>query len=116
MARSLTEAAQGVAEEVQRNPLRTLDAVFFLLGTIASAWLAFLLLYQLITDGWVQLWYFIPFWLLITYFLLPRLHNLLTRLYVPNYFIGRSRTREGLLGDPINVGLRGSEEQVHQAM
>lgn len=116
MPRTLTEAAHDVVEQVQRNPLRVLDGVFFTLGTIASAWLVFLLARQFIIAGWAQLWTFIPIWLLITYFLLPRVHELLTKVYVPNYFIGRSRTREGLLGDPINVGIRGSEEQIHQAM
>lgn len=116
MPRTLTEAAHDVVTEVQRNPVRALDGFFFALATVAAGWLAFLLLHQLITAGWGHLWAFIPFWLLVTYFLLPRVHHILTRLYVPNYFIGRSRTREGLLGDPINVGLRGTEEQVHQAM
>lgn len=116
MPRTLTEAAHDVVAEVQRNPVRALDGFFFFLAAVAAAWLAFLLLHQFITDGWRHLWTFIPFWLLITYFLLPRIHRLLTRLYVPDYFIGRSRTREGLLGDPINVGLRGTEEQIHQAM
>lgn len=116
MARSLTERAHAAVEVVQENPVRFADRIFFLLGTLASAWLAFLLLQQLISAGWRHLWAFIPFWLLVTYFLLPRLHSLLTRVYVPDYFIGRSRTREGLLGDPINLGLRGTEEQIHQAM
>ena len=116
MARTLTQAAHEVVGEVQRNPVRALDAVFFMLGTLASAWLVFLLVHQFITDGWRQLWTFIPIWLLITYFLLPRIHKLLTRVYVPDYFIGRSRTREGLLGDPINIALHGTEDQIHQAM
>ncbi|HLS26077.1 MAG TPA: hypothetical protein VK063_09405, partial [Beutenbergiaceae bacterium] len=89
MARTLTQAAHEVVGEVQRNPVRALDAVFFMLGTLASAWLVFLLVHQFITDGWRQLWTFIPIWLLITYFLLPRIHKLLTRVYVPDYFIGR---------------------------
>src|SRR5699024_5766810 len=116
MPRTLTQAAHDVVEQVQRDPLRVLDAMFFTLGTIASAWLVFLLAHQFVTAGWSQLWTFIPIWLLITYFLLPRVHELLTKVYVPDYFIGRSRTREGLLGDPINVAIRGSEEQIHQAM
>lgn len=47
---------------------------------------------------------------------MPRLHRILSSLYVPNYFIGRTRTADGLLGDPVNVALRGSEAQLHQAM
>ena len=37
----------------------------------------------------------IVFWVLLTYLLLPRLHRILTRLYVPGYFIGRARTATG---------------------
>lgn len=116
MARTFTEAAHAAVEDVQENPVQFFDRVFFGIGTLASAWLAFLLLHQLFTAGWRHLWAFIPFWLVITYFVLPRVHSVLTRVYVPDYFIGRSRTREGLLGDPINVGFRGAEEQIHQAM
>jgi LssY C-terminus len=58
----------------------------------------------------------IVFWVLLTYLLLPRLHRILTRLYVPGYFIGRARTSDGLLGDPVNLALRGREAQVHAAM
>jgi hypothetical protein len=43
-------------------------------------------------------------------------HRILTRLYVPGYFIGRARTSDGLLGDPVNLGLRGHEAQIHAAM
>jgi hypothetical protein len=56
------------------------------------------------------------FWLLVAYLVLPRLHRALTYIYVPNYFIGRTRTSDGLLGDPVNLALLGSEAQVHRAM
>ena len=36
---------------------------------------------------------------LLAYLLLPRIHQILTALYVPDYFIGRTRTSDGLLGD-----------------
>ena len=116
MARTLTERAHAAVEVVHENPVRFADQVFFVLATIASGWLAFLLVHQLITAGWRHLWAFLPFWLIVTYLLLPRLHSLLTRVYVPNYFIGRSRTREGLLGDPVNLGFRGTTAQLHTAM
>ena len=56
------------------------------------------------------------FWIFFTYLFLPRLHRILTRLYVPGYFIGRARTSDGLLGDPINLAFLGTEGDVHQAM
>lgn len=55
-------------------------------------------------------------WLLTAYFVLPRLHRVFSRLYLPNYFIGRARTIDGLLADPVNLALRGSEQDLIKAM
>lgn len=55
-------------------------------------------------------------WLVTAYYLLPRIHRLLSRIYVPNYFIGRARTADGLLADPVNLAVRGSEQQLKAAM
>ena len=63
-------------------------------------------------PGW-QLLLLVVFWVLLTYLLLPRLHRILTRIYVPGYFIGRAHTSDGLLGDPINLAFLGDEAQVH---
>ena len=52
------------------------------------------------------------FWALVAYLVLPRLHRILTTIYVPDYFIGRARTSDGLLGDPINLAFMGDEAQV----
>lgn len=57
----------------------------------------------------------ILFWLFTAYFTLPRLHRFLTKIYLPDYFIGRVRTGDGLLGDPVNLALLGSEKQLHEA-
>ena len=51
-----------------------------------------------------QLWWWgilllVFFWGLLAYLVLPRLHRILTSIYVPDYFIGRTRTSDGLLGD-----------------
>jgi hypothetical protein len=53
---------------------------------------------------------------LVAYLLLPRVQTILARIYVPDYFIGRTQIYEGLLGDPVNIALLGSEDQVHSAM
>ena len=58
----------------------------------------------------------VPFWALVAYLVLPRVHTLLAALYVPPYFIGRSRTSDGLLGDPVNLAVDGTALQVHTAM
>ena len=68
-----------------------------------------------VRPGWPAL-LLLVFWIYFTYLLLPRLHRILTRLYLPGYFIGRTRTSDGLLGDPVNLGLLGDEAQVHTVM
>lgn len=35
---------------------------------------------------------------------------------MPNYFIGRTRTADGLLGDPVNMGLIASKKSLTEAM
>ncbi|MGL3807273.1 LssY C-terminal domain-containing protein [Paeniglutamicibacter sp. R2-26] len=94
----------------------TLDHVFFVLGGTATIWLAYLLVGESFTLGWGQLWFPLVFWAFVAYLLLPRLHRILTQIYVPGYFIGRARTSDGLLGDPVNLALLGTESQVHAAM
>jgi hypothetical protein len=93
-----------------------LDHAFFVLGGAATIWLAFLLVGESFQLGWGQIWFYILFWAFLAYLLLPRLHRILTTIYVPGYFIGRARTSDGLLGDPVNVALLGAEPQIHAIM
>ena len=93
-----------------------LDWVFFVLGGAAAIWFAVVLFQESFGLGWWQILFVVVFWVLLAYLVLPRLHRILTRIYVPDYFIGRARTSDGLLGDPINLALLGSEAQVHRAM
>src|SRR5215218_1137261 len=93
-----------------------LDGVFFLLGAVAAGWLAVLTVRQIMLGGIDDWWLVLVLWLLLAYLLLPRLHTMLALIYVPDYFIGRTRTYEGLLGDPVNVAFLGTEEQIHAAM
>ena len=93
-----------------------LDWVFFVLGGIAAVWLAWVLLRESFGFGWWQIAFVVVFWGMLAYLVLPRLHGILTRIYVPDYFIGRARTSDGLLGDPVNISLLGTEEQIHSAM
>jgi hypothetical protein len=89
-----------------------LDAVLFGYAGLCAAWLAYLLLAEGLQPNWQAL-LLVVFWVLVAYLVLPRLHRVLTYLYVPNYFIGRTRTSDGLLGDPVNLAFRGSEAQLH---
>jgi hypothetical protein len=111
----------GLVEHIRRRTFRgsvglAVDSTFFFFGTLSAGWLAFLVATESFAKGWEQLWFLLVFWLVVAYLLLPRVHSILTLFYVPDYFIGRAKTREGLLGDPVNIALRGSEEQIHEAM
>ena len=101
----------------ERRPsvMDMLYGALFAFAGLSAIWLAYLVFRASIKPGWPML-LLIVFWVLLTYLLLPRLHRILTRLYVPGYFIGRARTSDGLLGDPVNLALRGHEAQVHAAM
>ncbi len=95
--------------------MTALDSFLFVYAGISAVWLAYLLLAESFQLSW-QLLLLIVFWLLVAYLVLPRLHRVLTYLYVPGYFIGRTRTSDGLLGDPVNLALLGDEAEVHAAM
>lgn len=56
------------------------------------------------------------FWALTAYITIPRIHRQLTKFYLPDYFIGRVRTADGLLGDPVNLALNGSARDLRIAM
>jgi uncharacterized membrane protein len=62
------------------------------------------------------LWGFLLIWVLAAYVLLPQLNRVLSRIYVPDYFIGRARTADGLLGDPVNLAALGTADQLAAAM
>jgi hypothetical protein len=93
-----------------------LDVLFFVFGGVSAIWLAYLLLRESFSLGWGEVWFSFLWWVLLAYLVLPRLQRILTRIYVPNYFIGRARTSDGLLGDPVNIALLGSQAQLHAAM
>src|SRR6478736_3791442 len=92
------------------------DNAFFVFGGVAAVWLAWIVLTESFAWGWFLVLFFVLFWLVLAYLVLPRLHRILTQIYVPDYFIGRARTSDGLLGDPINLALLGSEAQLDHAM
>lgn len=93
-----------------------LDWFFFVFAGLAAIWLAYLSLNEAFTVGWWGILVAIVFWVLLAYLVLPRLHRILTTIYVPDYFIGRTRTSDGLLGDPVNLALMGTDDQIRHAM
>lgn len=101
-----------------RRPLAGggVDTFFLLLSALGALWLAI----QLVADAWRLPAAVVPvllvFWAVVAYLVLPRFHHLLSGLYVPPYFFGRTRTSDGLLGDPINLAADGTARQIHTAM
>ena len=92
------------------------DWFFFVFAGLAAVWLAYLSFTETFQVGWWGILFGIAFWVLLAYLVLPRLHRILTAIYVPDYFIGRARTSDGLLGDPVNLALLGEADQIHRAM
>lgn len=93
-----------------------IDGGLFLCAAVATFVLAWLLIRQGLRFSWWVFLHLLLVWAVTANLALPRLHLVLTSLYVPNYFIGRSRTGSGLLGDPINLALDGDEADIHAAM
>jgi hypothetical protein len=113
------EASRAAVEAAKRRRFSVsaaLDGFFFIYAGVASLWLAWLLFTGSFGLGWWGIAFFVLFWLVLAYLVLPRLHRILTTIYVPDYFIGRARTSDGLLGDPVNLALDGEEEQLHTAL
>ncbi len=92
-----------------------LENLFFIAAAIFSLMLAAVVLRKGVSKPGDVL-FLVGFYLVLAYLALPRMHRILTALYVPDYYIGRTRTSDGLLGDPVNLALRGSREQIVQAM
>jgi hypothetical protein len=103
------------SRELRSSFADKVDGLLFAFAGLSTVWLAYLVFKEGFRPGWPML-LLVVFWVLLTYLLLPRVHRILTRLYVPGYFIGRARTSDGLLGDPVNLALRGHEAQIHGAM
>ncbi len=95
--------------------LDLLENLFFGAAMVFSFVFAIIVLAQTRLTPFFLL-YLLGFWAVMAYLALPRLHRVLTSLYVPDYFIGRARTSDGLLGDPINLAFTGSAPQIHTAM
>ena len=93
-----------------------LDWFFFVFAGLAAIWLAYLGFTETFRVGWWGIPFAIVFWVVLAYLVLPRLHRILTTIYVPDYFIGRTRTSDGLLGDPVNLAFRGTADEIEAAL
>lgn len=119
MSASVPRAATGTRPWDRRAAAAVVLAarrVFFLLTTVLVGWAVYDLAIKDIAEDWRQPWTFLVVWVLLAYVLLPHLHRMLSRIYVPDYFIGRARTADGLLADPVNLAVVGSPEALRRAL
>jgi hypothetical protein len=96
--------------------LAVAQRLFYVAVTGAVGWAVYYFLLARLARGPEQVWVFLPVWLVLAYALLPRVHRILSSLYIPDYFIGRARTGDGVLGDPINLAVIGPAGELRQAM
>lgn len=83
---------------------------------VLSGWAVYELLVMPILEDRDPILGFVVLWVVLAYLVLPRLQRALARIYVPDYFVGRARTSEGLLGDPVNLAVMGDEDDLVRAL
>lgn len=94
-------------------------ALLLRIGFLVGLTLIAVVIYQLLIGEIFDGEFLIPLlilWVFTSYVVLPRIHRFLTKLYIPNYYIGRTRTADGLYGDPVNLAFYGSEKDIIRAM
>ena len=91
-----------------------LDWVFFTISGLASLWFVVLLLEESVELGHIG--FLVVFWAALAYLVLPRVDRILTQIFIPDYFMGRTRTSAGLFGDAVNLAFLGSEQQLRGAL
>ena len=81
---------------------------------VISGSLIYQVLFSEILTKKIHIFAYILLWLFSSYLILPFINKLMTGRYLPDYFIGRSQTSDGLLGDPINLAFIGSKVELEQ--
>ncbi len=77
------------------------------------------ILYHYLLRNIIKGRYFLAFliiWIIMAYVILPRVYRAVSRLFLPNYFFGRTQVGDGLLGDPINLAVIGKRDDLVAAM
>ena len=93
-----------------------IDGTFFVVGALLVLWLGVELVTKGLSSPAYAVGYLIVFWTLLSYIALPRLDEFLAKIYVPDYFIGRTVTGLGILGDPLNLAVDGDEASLRRVM
>lgn len=86
------------------------------LGLAITFYIIYEFLLDQVFDGSNQIFPLFALWILSAYIVIPRVHRVLSKYYLPSYFVGRIRSPSGFLSDPVNLALFGSENDIHKAM
>lgn len=97
-------------QKMVNSLFRVLRFVFI----IVSGYLVYKSLLEEVLTRKIHIFAYVVLWLFSSYLVLPLINKVLTNHYLPDYFIGRSRTSDGLLGDPINLAFIGKKEALIQ--
>lgn len=89
--------------------LNSMFRVFRFIFVIILGYLVYTSLFSEILTRKIHIFLYVFLWLFSSYLIIPFINKFLTGRYLPDYFIGRSRTSDGLLGDPINLAFTGSK-------
>jgi hypothetical protein len=95
------------------NTLRLIGLIILLV--VASVFYHYLI-HNVIKTKRHYFTYFIVVWLLLAYVILPHAYRWLSKIFLPNYFFGRTQTGDGMLGDPVNLAIIGSREGLINSM
>lgn len=102
-------------ENRDENKLNLAIRIIKFITTILLAYI----IYEVIFSNWlsrkIHFLIYIMLWLYLAYFILPMITRFITKFYLPDYFIGRTKTNDGLLGDPINLAFYAKEEEIIDA-
>jgi len=98
------------------NTLNNTIRIGGLVVLVVAAGVVYHYLFKDIITGRSHFFAYIFIWLITAYVVLPRVYRRFSKLYLPNYFFGRTQTSDGLLGDPINIAFNGSRKEIIEAM
>ncbi len=113
MARSENQAASSWYANHFNNTLRLIG---FVLLVLAATLFYHYFIHDVLKTKRHYFTYFVVIWLLLAYVILPHVYRWLAKAFLPNYFIGRTQAGDGMLGDPVNIAVIGSEDELVRAM
>lgn len=98
------------------NYLNNIVRLIGLLLLCLVALVVYRYLFKDIITGKSHFFAYLAIWLITAYLVLPRLYRLFSKLFLPDYFFGRTQAGDGLLADPINLAFNTSRQELIKSM